>query len=66
MTNRVRETFVEERIFELNPDNFERYSVDKLVIFCPELTAKQKVTWEHSLSGDTPILQASSNFLRPR
>ena len=44
MTKRVREAFVEEGIFELNPDNFERYSVDKLVIFCPELTAKQKVT----------------------
>ena len=33
-----------EKIYGLSPDNFERYSVDKLVHFLSSVTAQQKVT----------------------
>ena len=35
---------MEKRIFELSPDSFEKYSVDKLVHFLSPVTAQQKVT----------------------
>ena len=44
-----------EKIYELSPDNFEKYSVDKLVHFLSSVTAQQKVTWVHGVSGEPLI-----------